>query len=131
MTEAPPESQDAAAPSKRTERRWSPRALAIALGMPALGVAALFTLREPAPSDPRYSVTEGREAASERPRDPLAAELARCRTLAADQVDERCHAAWEVNRRRFFGESRSLVTPAPEAPATDQPPDLPVRSVEP
>lgn len=37
--------------------------------------------------------------------DPLAAELARCRTLTApEQVDEACRRAWAERRARFFGQ---------------------------
>jgi conjugative transfer region protein TrbK len=132
MTETPPESLEDAAPVTGARRPWSRRALAIALGVPALGIAALLALREPAPSDPRYSVTDSRETESKRARDPLAAELARCRTLAADQVDERCQAAWETNRRRFYGESRSLVIPKADVPAAELPAiDPHARSMEP
>jgi conjugative transfer region protein TrbK len=38
--------------------------------------------------------------------DPLRAELARCRGLAADEEDEDCEAAWEEHRRRFFARGR-------------------------
>jgi conjugative transfer region protein TrbK len=128
MTEAPED----AAPATRARRLWSPRALAIVLGVPALGIAALVALREPAPTDPRYSVTDRQEAESKRARDPLAAELARCRTLAADQVDEHCQTAWEVNRRRFYGESRSLAIPKADAPAAELPAiDPHARNMEP
>ncbi|MGK7755180.1 putative entry exclusion protein TrbK-alt [Roseovarius sp. C03] len=38
------------------------------------------------------------------PDDPLRAELARCRTLAPDDLktDTACREAWAENRRRFF-----------------------------
>ncbi|WP_299507620.1 putative entry exclusion protein TrbK-alt [uncultured Roseobacter sp.] len=37
--------------------------------------------------------------------DPLRATLQRCRTLAQEELetDTTCQAAWEENRRRFFG----------------------------
>ena len=41
--------------------------------------------------------------------DPLAAELARCRTITAEQnaADDTCRHAWAENRRRFFAPSSS------------------------
>jgi conjugative transfer region protein TrbK len=46
--------------------------------------------------------------------DPLAAELARCRTLGLEEAagDIACRRAWAENRRRFFGSSAD--TPATE-----------------
>jgi conjugative transfer region protein TrbK len=41
-------------------------------------------------------------APTSRGRNPLSAELARCRTIT--MPDSGCEAAWEANRRRFFGE---------------------------
>ncbi|WP_299631933.1 putative entry exclusion protein TrbK-alt [uncultured Roseobacter sp.] len=39
------------------------------------------------------------------PDDPLRATLQRCRTLTPEELetDTTCQAAWEENRRRFFG----------------------------
>lgn len=54
-------------------------------------------------------------------RDPLAAELARCRTLT--MPDAGCEAAWEAHRRRFFGEDEQpSADPVSKqtAPITDQ-----------
>ena len=40
-------------------------------------------------------------------RDPLDAELARCRDLGPDDpVDARCRAAWAESNRRFFGDDK-------------------------
>ena len=41
--------------------------------------------------------------------DPLAAELARCRTITPEQnaADDTCRRAWAENRRRFFAPSSS------------------------
>ena len=70
------------------------------------GVAALAGLMMTvaivaAVSPPRASGPSN--AAAARPeRDPLAAELARCRTLT--MPDSGCEAAWDAHRRRFFGE---------------------------
>jgi len=105
MTEAP----EIPASAKRAGRKLPVRALAIALAVPAIGIAALVTLRETEPSPSRFSVTESGETETDRHRGPLAAELARCRTIAADAVDERCHAAWEAHRRHFYGERRRAV----------------------
>lgn len=105
MTEAP----DTPAPAKRGGRRIPFRAFAIALAVPAIGIAALVALRDDEPSASRYSVTETGRTETDRHRGPLAAELARCRTIAADAVDERCQAAWEAHRRHFYGERRRAV----------------------
>lgn len=46
-------------------------------------------------------------ASDEGAADPLAAELARCRTLTApEQIDDACRRAWAERRARFFGEAR-------------------------
>lgn len=105
MTEAP----DTPAPAKRAERRIPFRMLAIALAMPAIGITAVVALRGGEPPASRYSVTETVPVEAERHRDPLVAELARCRTIAADSVDDRCHAAWEAHRRHFYGERRRTI----------------------
>lgn len=105
MTEAP----DTRASAKRAGRRIPLRTLAIALAVPAIGIAALVALRDPEASASRYSVTETVPVEADGYRDPLAAELARCRTIAADSVDDRCHAAWESHRRHFYGERRRAV----------------------
>ncbi len=76
----------------------------------------MVALSDPAPPVGHYAVGEAPEAAAPIATDPLQAELARCRTLAPDSVDARCQAAWEVNRRRFMGESRSYVPPIEPAP---------------
>lgn len=82
------------------------------------GTIGLIALRDPAPSAPRFAV-----AADDTPPvpsaggDPLMAELLRCRTLPAGSTDAACEQAWEVNRRRFLGESRSYVPPRAAAPS--------------
>lgn len=111
------EDRTQAAPAKRAGRRMSLRALAIAAAIPVVGLAAMIGLRTPT-EDSRYAITESRPAPEQRVADPLVAELERCRTVTPDMVDERCRVAWEVNRRRFLGESRSLILRAPETPAT-------------
>ena len=91
---------------------------AIGVGTVA-GMVGLIALRDPVPSAPRFAV-----AADDAPpapsvgADPLMAELLRCRTLPAGSTDAACEQAWEVNRRRFLGESRSYVPPrASQSPA--------------
>jgi conjugative transfer region protein TrbK len=41
--------------------------------------------------------------------DPLAAELARCRTVTAEQTDalEECRRVWAEQRRQFLGQSKT------------------------
>lgn len=59
--------------------------------------------------------------------DPLATELARCRTITPEQnaADDTCRRAWAENRRRFFAPSSSRSNtmtndPAAAAPSKDQ-----------
>ena len=96
------------------------RSAAIATATATTGIAVLIALGDVAPPAAHYRVRDTAEEPSAAAADPLAAELARCRTLPANSADARCRAAWEVNRRRFMGESRSLVVavePAPIEPA--------------
>jgi len=89
------------------------RALAIGGGAAGLGVIALVTLHDPAPPASGFSVATGVEnAPTPAATDPLMAELLRCRSIPAGTDDPACREAWEVNRRRFMGESRSYVPPA-------------------
>lgn len=91
---------------------WRTVALAGALG--GLSLAALVIFHDPAPPASRFTVASAEEATPAPPApDPLMAELMRCRSLPAGSDDAACRAAWELNRRRFMGESRSLVVPAP------------------
>ena len=84
----------------------------------------MVALRDPAPPAAHYAVGEAPDAQAPANTDPLRAELARCRTLPAeDGEDARCQAAWEVNRRRFMGESRSYVAPVEPAPVEAAPVD--------
>jgi conjugative transfer region protein TrbK len=50
--------------------------------------------------------------------DPLAADLARCRDITAEQLaaDDACRRVWAENRRRFF------VPTTPAARSSDTPP---------
>lgn len=106
--------------------RW--RSVAIAGAAAATGILALVALSDPAPRGPSYAVGDSTAQSGVATADPLRAELARCRTLPANADDARCRAAWEINRRRFMGESRSYVPPEPApiepAPAPIQAPDV-------
>ena len=101
------------------------RSIGIAAAAATTGICAIVALRDPAPPAAHYAVGEAPDAPAPASADPLQAELARCRTLAADSVDARCQAAWEVNRRRFLGESRSYVAPVEPAPIEAAPVDSP------
>lgn len=85
----------------------------------------MVALSDPAPPAGHYAVGEAADAPAPIATDPLQAELARCRTLPANGDDARCQAAWEVNRRRFMGESRSYVAPVEPAPIEAAPVDSP------
>lgn len=97
---------------------WS---AAIASAAAAIGIVTLVALADPAPQSAHYAVEESTEVATTVQADPLRGELARCRTLPANTDDARCSAAWEVNRRRFMGESRSYVAPAKPVPIEPTP----------
>ena len=88
----------------------------------------MVALSDPAPPGAHYAVGEAADAQAAANTDPLRAELTRCRTLPADGEDARCQAAWEVNRRRFMGESRSYVAPVEAAPIEAAPVDSPTPS---
>ena len=100
---------------EQTQRRrpfrpgW--RAVAIAAVAAVTGSAALIVLRAPETPAPRFSATVDDVAPAKVSTDPLMAELLRCRTLPAGSDDAACREAWEVNRRRFMGESRTYVAP--------------------
>ena len=88
----------------------------------SLAIVALVALHDPAPPPARFVVTGEEEvsaSAGSAGTDPLMSELLRCRSLPAGSEDAACREAWEVNRRRFMGESRSLTVPAqiPPSPA--------------
>jgi conjugative transfer region protein TrbK len=91
-----------------------------AAGVGIVALLALLALRDPAPEPSRFAVTTGAEVSTSARVDPLMAELLRCRELPAGSDDAACREAWEVNRRRFMGETRSYVAPVAAAslPAT-------------
>lgn len=97
------------------------RSAAIAAAAATTGIAALIALGDPAPPAAHYRIGDTAEELATPGADPLLGELTRCRTLPADTDDARCRAAWEVNRRRFMGESRSLVVPVEPTPAMAAP----------
>ncbi|KRB86721.1 hypothetical protein ASE00_08560 [Sphingomonas sp. Root710] len=97
------------------------RSAAIAAAAATTGVAVLITLSGAQPPAAHYRVGDTTGEPAKPNVDPLLAELTRCRTLPADTDDARCRAAWEVNRRRFMGESRSLVVPVEPAPIEPAP----------
>lgn len=97
------------------------RSVAIAAGAATVGLGALIALDGPAPEAAHYAVGDAPEAAAVTDIDPLRTELARCRSLPADTADARCQAAWEVNRRRFMGETRSYVPPVEPPPIEPAP----------
>jgi conjugative transfer region protein TrbK len=96
------------------------RALAAGGIVAGVGIVALVALRDPAPEPSRFTVTTGAEVSTSATVDPLMAQLLRCRDLPAGSDDAACREAWEVNRRRFMGETRSYVPPmdAASLPAT-------------
>ena len=74
------------------------KAIAIALGAIAALMAAMElqrALEEERAAEPAAVVSD----------DPLRESLQRCRTLTPEalEADTECQAAWEENRRRFFG----------------------------
>ncbi|CTQ50752.1 putative entry exclusion protein TrbK-alt [Jannaschia donghaensis] len=76
------------------------KASAIALGAVAALMAAMElqrALEEERAAEPAAVVSD----------DPLRETLQRCRTLTSEalEADTECQAAWEENRRRFFGTS--------------------------
>lgn len=101
------------------------RSVAIASAVAATGIIALVALSDPVPQAARYAVGESQDGPAVEEQDPLRTELTRCRTIAATADDAACRAAWEVNRRRFMGESRSYVAPGDPA-AEESPIPVPV-----
>lgn len=96
-------------------RRW--RGVAVAGVIAIVGTLSLFALQRPAQTDSRFAVVEQAAAPAAAPPDPLIAELIRCRTLPPQVDDPTCPAAWEENRRRFFGETRATRVPGDPLPA--------------
>lgn len=78
------------------------RLAAVALLAGVLGAAALMLAQADRPAPPVRPPVSAEPAAA----DPLRAELARCRGLAAEDEDAACEEAWEEHRRRFFARGR-------------------------
>lgn len=91
------------------------RAIAVGATGAVIALVTLVALHDPAPPT-RFVVSDQQDASAPVSTDPLMAELLRCRSLPAGSDDAGCRAAWEVNRWRFLGESRSLIVPAPTPP---------------
>jgi len=117
------EEQPPKAASRFAALSW--RTAAIAAGAASIGIVALAALGDAASPPSHYRVEDRTEAEDATRGDPLLAELARCRALPADTDDALCRAAWEVNRRRFLGESRSYVAPAEPRPLEPAPSGAP------
>lgn len=98
---------------------WRTLALTAAGIGTVTGMIGLMALREPTPSPSRFAVVADDGAAPGPATDPLMAELLRCRALPAGSDGAACQQAWEVNRRRFLGESRSYVAPLAAARSPD------------
>ena len=92
------------------------RAIAVDAVVGGTGIVALVAFHDAAPPQSRFAVTmETENAPTSVETDPLMAELLRCHSLAAGTDDAACRRAWEVNRRRFMGESGSTVPPVADA----------------
>jgi conjugative transfer region protein TrbK len=68
----------------------------------------------------RTDITDRATAPLTKTSDPLAADLARCRDITAEQLaaDDTCRHIWAENRRRFFAPSASAAHPADTTPKT-------------
>lgn len=96
-----------------TEERY-PLLKRVAVGMAGLalviGIAAGFfrAVQVPEVGDPVASQLAAP--------DPLSAELRRCSTLPQSKAmdDTTCRRAWILNRQRFFGQSKELLSDLPD-----------------
>lgn len=88
------------------------RAIAVGTAAAGIGIAALLALHSAAPPTPHYSVSVDDAEPAPPATDSLMVELQRCRSIPAGTDDAACREAWEVNRRRFMGESRAYVPPS-------------------
>lgn len=93
------------------------RALAVAGAIAIAGTLAVVALQRPGGQDSRFAIVEQAAEPAAAAADPLMTELIRCRALPPQTDDAGCRAAWEENRRRFFGESRALRVPGEPLPA--------------
>ena len=98
-------------------RPW--RGIAAAASIAIFGIALTTALHPPSGDGSRYTVVESDALSSPTSElDPLLAELSRCRALSPQVDDPACRAAWEGNRRRFFGETRATRVPGDPIPAS-------------
>lgn len=95
------EPHDNPLPPRRRRIPAGSGALALALAGAVLVTGAIIAMREPV-TPARYAVTDAPPAPYVSP-EVLADTLARCRTASAETAVTECHAAWEANRRHFFG----------------------------
>lgn len=114
MTEQGREEVQPVQPVAGLRRRW--RGLAVAGAIAIAGTLALAALHRPAGQESRFAVVEQPAASVESVADPLMAELIRCRALPPQVDDPACRAAWDENRRRFFGERRATRVPGEPLP---------------
>ena len=114
MTEQNQEEEGHASPQPGS-RPW--RGITAAASVAVFGIALTTALHAPSGDRSRYIAVES-DVLPTLPSttDPLLAELVRCRALPPQTDDARCRAAWEENRRRFFGESRAMRMPGDPLP---------------
>lgn len=116
MTEQLREEARPVQPATGVRRSW--RGLAIAGVIAIAGTLALAALNRPAGPESQYAVVEQPQATAAAAPDPLMTELIRCRALPPQVDDPACRAAWETNRRRFFGERRATRVPGDPLPTS-------------
>jgi len=68
----------------------------------------------------RTDVTDRATAPVTKTNDPLAADLARCRDVTAEQLaaDDTCRRVWAENRRRFIAPTAPAARPTDTTPKT-------------
>ena len=102
--------------SEPGSRPW--RGITAAASVAVFGIALTAALHAPSGDRSRYIAAESDvRPALPSAADPLLAELVRCRALPPQTDDAGCRAAWEKNRRRFFGERRATRVPGEPLPA--------------
>ena len=111
MTE--PDREEGALP-RPASRRW--RGIAAAASVAVFGIVLTTALHPPLGEPSRYVAVESDAPVAPQAPDPLMAALIRCRALPAQADDPACRAAWEENRRRFFGERRAMRVPGDPMP---------------
>ena len=124
MTEQQDREEEVITPASppRRSRFW--RGIAAVALVAVLGGLTLLALDGPPADDSRYAVLEQDRIPLIVPHDPLRAELLRCRALPPQIDDAGCRAAWDENRRRFFGEAGEYNGPVVQQPEFDALPAL-------